>query len=99
MLYFLALIAEFVYHDITYDERMSDYFAIRDSNETFASDHDRIKASLFGVEFGIIIFFLINFVLHFIGYGCLFASKPQTIFISLLLLGNICLLGIFASDR
>ena len=55
MLYFVALLAEFIYHDITYEDRMSEYFTLRDNKDNYSSDQDDNKVALFGIEFGVIV--------------------------------------------
>ena len=99
VLYFAALLAEFVYHDITYEDRMNEYFALRDNKDNYTSDQDDTKIALFGIEFGVIVLILIDYLLHIIGYGLLFISLPQTILTIILLLGNLSLLVVFGIDK
>lgn len=99
MLYFAALLAEFIYHDITYEDRMSEYFTLRDNKDNYSSDQDDNKVALFGIEFGVLVLILIDYFLHIIGYGLLFISRPQTILTIILLLGNLSLLVVFGIDK
>ena len=78
---------------------MNEYFALRDNKDNYTSDQDDTKVALFGIEFGVIVLILIDYLLHIIGYGLLFISLPQTILTIILLLGNLSLLVVFGIDK
>ena len=99
VLYLVAILAEFVFHDITYEDRMNEYAALRDNTESYTSDHDQTKVALFGVEFGVTVLVLIDYILYMIGYGQVFFARPQTIITVILLLANLSLLVVFGVDK
>ena len=55
--------------------------------------------ALFGVEFGITVLVLIDYILYMIGYGQAFFARPQTIFTVIILLVNLSLLVVFGVDK
>lgn len=93
-LYALTVLAYFVFHDVTYDDRVSEFSTLSTGISTEGTDGTFRAINL--AESALIVIFVVEFTLHSIGFGLLFVGRFWAIANLILLAVNILILVLFS---